>query len=59
MATKYSKLEAKDYVAQTVEQLGGKGGGSRDVYTGGFGISESPEEVYETLVAGIRETLKQ
>lgn len=53
------KLEARDYVQQTVERLGGKGGGSRDVYTGGFGISESPEDIYEELVAGIRETLKK
>ncbi|MHA2602409.1 MAG: hypothetical protein AM324_009800 [Candidatus Thorarchaeota archaeon SMTZ1-83] len=53
------KLEAKDYVQQTVEGLGGRGGGSREVYTGGFGESESPEEIYEALVAGIRETLER
>jgi alanyl-tRNA synthetase len=53
------KLEAKDYVEQTVEQLGGRGGGSRDVYTGGFGPAESPGKIYEALVAGIRRTLKQ
>jgi alanyl-tRNA synthetase len=53
------KLEAKDYVHQTVEKLGGRGGGSRDVYTGGFGAVESPEGIYETLVAGIRRMLKQ
>lgn len=53
------KLEAKDYVEPIVEQLGGRGGGSRNVYTGGFVAAESPEEIYETLVAGIREVLKQ
>lgn len=53
------KLEAKDYVESTVEQLGGRGGGSRDVYTGGFGAVESSEEIYEALVAGIREVLRQ
>ena len=52
------KLEAGDYVKETVEKLGGRGGGSRNVYTGGVGESESPEEIYKTLVAGIRETLE-
>ncbi len=51
-------LEAKHYVEPTLEQLGGRGGGSRDVYTGGFGAVESSEEIYEALVAGIREALK-
>ncbi|MFW9800922.1 MAG: hypothetical protein ACFFD9_10830 [Candidatus Thorarchaeota archaeon] len=49
--------EAKDYVQETVEQLGGKGGGSRDVYTGGFAEVDSPEETYDQLVAGIRKSL--
>ncbi|MFX1415907.1 MAG: hypothetical protein ACFFC0_03795 [Promethearchaeota archaeon] len=52
-------LEAKDYVQSTLEQFGGRGGGSKDVYTGGFGALESSEEIYEALVAGIREVLKQ
>ncbi len=49
--------EAKDYVQDTVERLGGKGGGSRDVYTGGFSDVDSPEEIYDQLVAGIRKSL--
>ncbi|UCH03746.1 MAG: hypothetical protein JSW05_09125 [Candidatus Thorarchaeota archaeon] len=53
------RLEAKEYVEPTVEQLGGRGGGSRNVYTGGFGAVESSEETYDALVAGIREALKQ
>lgn len=51
--------EAKDYVQETVERLGGKGGGSRDVYTGGFSEADSPEEIYDQLVDGIRKSLSR
>jgi alanyl-tRNA synthetase len=49
--------DAAFYVKETVESLGGKGGGNRDSFTGGFTSSNQPREIYLELVEGIREKL--
>ncbi|MFX0108008.1 MAG: hypothetical protein ACFE7R_06980 [Candidatus Hodarchaeota archaeon] len=50
--------DAETYVGSLVEEFGGKGGGSRDVYTGGFTNVESPHELYERLVESLRVKLR-
>ncbi len=42
--------DASEYVAEAIKELGGKGGGSRDVYTGGFSEVSEPAILYEKLV---------
>ena len=45
--------EAKEYLDEIMEQLGGKGGGSKDVYTGGIINVENPKLVFEELVNAV------
>ncbi len=46
--------EAKNLIADVVEDLGGRGGGSRDVYTGGFSEVGQPLELYQKMLERIR-----
>ncbi|MHA2386801.1 MAG: hypothetical protein ACXAEE_11390 [Candidatus Thorarchaeota archaeon] len=52
-------VDASEYIAHIVEEMGGKGGGSRDVYTGGFSETEAPEETYSKIVDRLRSRLQE
>ncbi|MFW9847209.1 MAG: hypothetical protein ACFFD6_10700, partial [Candidatus Thorarchaeota archaeon] len=49
--------DAGDYISDVVERLGGKGGGSRDAYNGGFTGADSPERIYDEIVDHLRQKL--
>ncbi|MHA1935354.1 MAG: hypothetical protein ACW97A_08730 [Candidatus Thorarchaeota archaeon] len=49
--------DAHEYVSSLIEIMGGRGGGSKQVYTGGFAEVSDSKEAYEKLVAVIREHL--
>ncbi|MDF1537696.1 MAG: hypothetical protein P1Q69_02195 [Candidatus Thorarchaeota archaeon] len=48
---------ASAYVSKIVEEMGGKGGGSKDSYTGGFGEAQEPQVIYNKIVQMIRKNL--
>jgi len=48
---------AESIVSDTVRDMGGKGGGSMDVYTGGFIGLYDPRRLYELLAKGIESHL--
>ncbi|MFW9795055.1 MAG: hypothetical protein ACFFEE_12175, partial [Candidatus Thorarchaeota archaeon] len=50
-------LKAPHYISSLVESMGGKGGGSGDAYTGGFADVDDPMQLYDDLVASIRNSL--
>jgi alanyl-tRNA synthetase len=50
-------LNAEDYIGEIVAKLGGRGGGSRQVFTGGFSEVDAPEELYKKLVSSVGEAL--
>lgn len=45
--------EAKEYLEGIMERLGGRGGGSKEVYSGGFTNVEDPLSIYDQLVNAI------
>ncbi len=45
---------ATHYISDAMEILGGRGGGSADVYTGGFTDVDNPEELFNSIVQSIR-----
>ncbi|MFW9975704.1 MAG: DHHA1 domain-containing protein [Candidatus Thorarchaeota archaeon] len=47
-------LEASEYILKPLLQLGGKGGGKGEIFTGGFVDVENPEELYNKLVNEVR-----
>ncbi len=49
--------EANIYINDAVTKLGGRGGGSKQVYTGGFSDVDNPEGVYDDLVEYLRAQL--
>jgi alanyl-tRNA synthetase len=49
--------EAAIYINDAVTKLGGRGGGSKQVYTGGFSDVDNPEGVYNDLVEQVRAQL--
>ena len=49
--------EATFYINDAVTKLGGRGGGSKQVYTGGFSDVNNPEGVYNDLVEQVRAQL--
>ncbi|MCF2138325.1 MAG: hypothetical protein K9W43_13920 [Candidatus Thorarchaeota archaeon] len=51
--------EAKEIIGPIVQNLGGRGGGSRDVFTGGFTDVEDPLGLFEQLKNKIRERLSK
>lgn len=48
---------AANYIAEIVEELGGRGGGSQDIYTGGFSSCGEPETLFQRVVERLRERL--
>lgn len=50
-------LEASEYIMKPVIQLGGKGGGRGDVYTGGFVDVQDPVALYNTIVSEVRKLI--
>ncbi|MFW9767488.1 MAG: DHHA1 domain-containing protein [Candidatus Thorarchaeota archaeon] len=51
--------DAAYYISAAVKKYGGKGGGSKDNFTGGFVDVAEYEELYEKLVSAVRESLSQ
>ena len=49
--------EASIYIRDAVTKLGGRGGGSKQVYTGGFSDVDNPEGVYDDLVGHVKAQL--
>ncbi|MBS3795218.1 MAG: alanyl-tRNA editing protein [Candidatus Thorarchaeota archaeon] len=49
--------EARFYVGEVVDSLGGKGGGRGDIYTGGFRLVKDPEQLYQKLLTKVEETI--
>lgn len=49
--------ESTDYISKTVGQLGGKGGGKGDVFTGGFLDVANPQELYDALIVAVRKEI--
>ncbi|TFG33531.1 hypothetical protein EU527_07940 [Candidatus Thorarchaeota archaeon] len=56
--TKGMPKDASQYIARIVEQLGGRGGGSAEAYTGGFTDITNPEELFTSIVKSIRDQLQ-
>ncbi len=50
--------EASDYIKPKVIELGGKGGGRGESFTGGFADVDEPEKVFEILVSHVRKELE-
>lgn len=51
--------DASSYISSIVGDLGGKGGGSKEVYTGGFSEVEDIEEIYWKVVQSLRNRLRK
>jgi alanyl-tRNA synthetase len=49
--------ESTDYISKIIGQLGGKGGGKGDVFTGGFLDIAKPQELYDALVVAVRKEI--
>ncbi|MFX1262432.1 MAG: hypothetical protein ACFFAZ_10115 [Promethearchaeota archaeon] len=56
-STNEMPLEAREYIAPIVEKMGGRGGGSHDVYTGGFSETSAPLEMYSGILNSLRNRL--
>jgi alanyl-tRNA synthetase len=54
LRTKGTPSDAPFYVSRLVSDLGGRGGGSHEVYTGGFTDVQDARALFESLVTGIR-----
>ncbi|MFW9911063.1 MAG: hypothetical protein ACFFEU_01240 [Candidatus Thorarchaeota archaeon] len=57
LSTNEMPLEAREYIAPIVEEMGGRGGGSHDVYTGGFSETSAPFEMYSEVLNSLRSRL--
>ena len=55
--TKGMPKNAAFYVSELVDNLGGRGGGSDEVYTGGFTEVDDPEKLFNSIVNGVRNRL--
>ena len=51
------RVTAEEIAGQLIRALHGKGGGSRDLYTGGLTGVRQPRETYEQLVGSLRQLL--
>ncbi|NHJ13402.1 MAG: hypothetical protein EAX95_06975 [Candidatus Thorarchaeota archaeon] len=51
------KKPAGDYISRIVEERGGRGGGSKEVYTGGFSDVEDLEGLFQGIISDLRESL--
>ena len=45
--------DASKYIIEAMEQLGGKGGGKGEVFTGGFVDVDDPKELFKSLVDAV------
>ncbi|TFG31536.1 hypothetical protein EU528_05920 [Candidatus Thorarchaeota archaeon] len=54
MWTKGMPKDAAYYIAEIVEDLGGRGGGSADAYTGGFTDIDNPQELFQNLIEKVK-----
>jgi len=52
--TKGMPKDAAYYIRDIVEELGGRGGGSADAFTGGFTEVEDPNDLFLTLVERVK-----
>jgi alanyl-tRNA synthetase len=59
LSTNQLPVDASEYIARIIEEMGGRGGGSRDVYTGGFSDTKVPEEAYSKIVDRLRTRLRE
>lgn len=50
---------AREYIDEAVIKMGGRGGGAKDVYTGGFSSSDDSKERYTALVDALRQRLSK
>ena len=55
--TKGMPKDAAHYIATIVDELGGRGGGSAEAYTGGFTEVKHPQELFLTLVERVKERI--
>ena len=51
--------DASYYISDAVRQVGGRGGGKVDLFSGGFTEVLDPVEVYETLIQSIQKLIRQ
>jgi alanyl-tRNA synthetase len=51
--------EASYYISDAVKQVGGRGGGKADLFSGGFTEVVAPIEVYERLIQSIQKLIRQ
>ncbi|MHA2142517.1 MAG: hypothetical protein ACXADF_08975 [Candidatus Thorarchaeota archaeon] len=59
LSTNELPADASEYISQIIEEMGGRGGGSREVYTGGFTKTADPHETYARIVDLVRAKLKE
>jgi len=55
--TKGLPKDAAHYIAAIVDDLGGRGGGSAEAYTGGFTEVDNPQELFQTLVKRVKDRI--
>lgn len=55
--TKGMPKDAAYYITDTVKNLGGRGGGSAEAYTGGFTEVENPHELFLMIVEKVRKRI--
>jgi len=55
--TKSMPKDASHYISEIVEDLGGRGGGSAESYTGGFSEVENPRELFLELIERVKERI--
>jgi alanyl-tRNA synthetase len=51
--------EASYYISDAVNQIGGRGGGKADLFSGGFTEIGDPVQVYESLIHSIQKLIRQ
>jgi alanyl-tRNA synthetase len=51
--------DASHYISEAVKEHGGRGGGSKENFTGGFTDITDPEKLFDALVSAVREVLSQ
>ena len=54
LRTEEMPKDASEYILKPLQQLGGRGGGKGEVFTGGFGDVTDPVKLYEDLVTEVR-----
>ncbi|MHA2302480.1 MAG: hypothetical protein ACXACD_16145 [Candidatus Thorarchaeota archaeon] len=59
LSTNKLPADANEYIGPIINEMGGRGGGSRDVYTGGFSETKMPEETYARIVDSLRTRLQE